>query len=317
MRGAWWMALLFLPGLLSDCGCRPEEKKPRPLRLFLAAGLTPWVDSLREECLSEKGIELWAEASGSQTACRKVTELGRSCDLLLLADNDLVTTLLKGTCRWRIDFALDEVVIAVGARAPRVSDAEADWTAVLRAEGVRLGRVDENLGPMGYRTLLVWKLAEARGARGLAEAISQRTVKIVDDVSRLAPLLRQGEIDYAFVYRSLCAAQDLRFIELDRAVNLGSDDVDYSSAEVSYQKLAAGPEETITVRGAPIVWTLTAPEEGADKALAAEFVEYALTRRAQKLVSNGLRPIVPPRFYGTAEDFEPFGGFAERRGPLK
>ena len=44
------------------------------------------IDSIRDDVEDDLHIEIIAEASGSQVACRKVTELGKECDLLMLAD---------------------------------------------------------------------------------------------------------------------------------------------------------------------------------------------------------------------------------------
>lgn len=311
-----FVALAALAGLAPGCGCR-EGEKPRRLRVFHASGLTPVIEAVREDARRKLGIELVAETSGSQTACRKVTELGRGCDLLMLADNSLVTALLGGTASWRLDFATDEVVLAVGARAPEPDRAEEDWVSVLTAEGVRLGRVNENTGPIGYRTLLVWKLQEAQGAARLSECLRARCTRVVDHVSQLSPLLKTGEIDYAFVYRSLCIAHDIRHIRLDPAVNLGSPEVDYSGAVVRYRKRGLGGDETVTVTGAPVTWTLTVPDRGADAALAAEFARWLLKSKRDVLERHGFRPLSRPRFYGSAEAFAPFEEVAERTGELR
>ena len=150
-------------------GCGRETPSTRDLRIFHAAGLTPVLDAVRGDAERDLGIRLQAEGSGSQVACRKLSELGRDADLVGVADAALVEALLNGVCSWRIDFANDEVVLAVGSRARYAGDAEEDWVSVLSGRDVRIGRVDENQGPIGYRTLLVWKLAEARG--GAKDAI--------------------------------------------------------------------------------------------------------------------------------------------------
>ena len=298
-------------------GCGRETPSTRDLRIFHAAGLTPVLDAVRGDAERDLGIRLQAEGSGSQVACRKLSELGRDADLVGVADAALVEALLNGVCSWRIDFANDEVVLAVGSRARYAGDAEEDWVSVLSGRDVRIGRVDENQGPIGYRTLLVWKLAEARGADGLYDKLLAKADKVVDHVTRLTPLLKNGEIDYAFVYESICIARDIRFIPLDPAINLGSRDVDYSAAEVTYDKLKAGAPETVTVRGAPVTWALSIPDRGADADLARAFVRYLLTEKASVLEKNGFAPIAPPRFFGSASAFEPFKDFCRHAGELE
>jgi len=310
-------ALMALAAFLAGCGERAPGAKPRELRIFHAAGLTPVLDAIRDGCERDLNLKLLAEASGSQTACRKVTELGRQCDLVMLADNELVAALLPGACSWRLDFANDEIVIGIGVRAPDASKAEQNWADALTQDGVRLGRVDENLGPLGYRTLLVWKLQELRGAPELSARLRARCVKVVDDVGTLAPLLKTGELDYAFLYRSSCIAWDIRHIELDQSINLSAHDVDYSAAVVTFEKYKSGSKETVTIRGAPVAWTLTIPDRGANASLAAEFARCLLTRRTDVLEKNGVRLMRKPLFYGPDRSFTPFRDFAEYAGSLK
>ncbi len=300
----------------------PEDAKPGPrperkLRVFHAAGLTALLDEVRADCRQELGIVLDTEGSGSQMACRKVTEMKRGCDLLMLADSFLVGELLGGTCSWRLDFATDEIVLAVGKRAPNTELAERDWPAALLADGVRFGRVDENLGPIGYRTLLALRLQEMSGSSGLYERALAKCARVVDDHGRLTPLLEAGELDYAFVYRSGCVSHGLRFIRLDDRVNLGSMTGDYSKASVTFEKLKAGEREKVTVRGGPVVWTLTIPDEGADAAGAREFVAWLLTAKTAALARNGLTPIRPALFYGPEERAAPFKDLARVAGWLK
>jgi len=307
--------------LLIGCGQRTEqggENVARDLRVFHAAGMTPVLEAIREDCQEAEGINLITEGSGSQVACRKIAELGRPCDLVMVADSALVAELLNGYCSWRLDFAKDEVVLGVGQRAPHTSEAEEDWPSVLVRDDVRIGRVDENQGPIGYRALLVWKLQESLGSEGLSDKLTAKCDKIVDDVSKLTPLLKTGEIDYAFVYRSICIAHDIRYIELDSRVNLGSPDVDYSHASVSYRKgMGRAAEQQIVVRGAPIVWALSIPDRDADAETARDFIRYLMTERGEILDRNGFRPLRPAAFYGSAEAFSPFEDIARLRGPLE
>ena len=314
-------ALLLLTVLVSGCGQDNSPKLTPPpvtsLRVFHAAGFTSVIDALRADAKGQF-IQLTAEGSGSQMVCRKLTELGRECDLVVLADNELVAGMLGGVCSWRLDFATDEVVLAVGARAPNADLAERDWPAALLAEKVRLGRADENQAPLGYRTLLAWKLQEQHGGpAGLGEKLKAKCAKVLDDAGRLTPLLQAGELDYAFVYRSTCIAHGVRFIALDKAVNLGSADVDYSGAAVSFAKLKAGTQETVTVKGAPICWTLSFPDRSTANAVSGRFVHWMLTDQAAVLEKNGLRVLKPPLYYGPPEAFAPFKDLAKNAGALK
>jgi len=306
--------ILLLAGLCWGCG-GGDDGRGRELRIFHASGLTPVLQAWGDGARKDLGIRLLTEPSGSQAACRKLGELDRDCDIIMVADRSLIKKLLSGRCSWRLDFARDEVVLAVGVRAPHVSAAEEDWASVLTRPEVRIGRVDENQGPIGYRTLLVWKLRERLGSSGLHDALKKKCDKVVDHVTRLIPLLKTGEIDYAFVYRSICVARDVRFIELDDRINLGSGRVDYSRASVAFKGMRGGG--VLTVKGAPIVWALSIPDRGADEELAAEFIAYCLGRKAEALKACGFKPLARPRYFGSEAGFARFAAFAERGGELE
>jgi molybdate/tungstate transport system substrate-binding protein len=279
--------------------------------------MTPVLDALRPEVEMTLGIELLTEGSGSQVACRKVSDLRRECDVLILADTGMVRELLAGDCTWRIDFATDELVLAVGTMAPHVALAETNWVAALLSPDCRLGRADERLSPIGYRTLLAWQLeSQRRGDIGLTDRLTRRAAAPVEDVGQLVPLLKSGQIDYAFVYRSTCIANDMRFVPLSAAINLGSPDVDYSSAHVTLTPMTAGPAAPVLISGAPAVWTLTIPERSAHKERALLFIRHFLSMGADAMKKNGFTLLPRARFYGRAADVAGLGESVEYGGAL-
>ncbi|MCX7591803.1 MAG: substrate-binding domain-containing protein, partial [Kiritimatiellae bacterium] len=238
------------------------------LRVFHAAGFSPVVNEIRSDCESKLGVRLQTEASGSVEVCRKVTELGRAADVLILADHSLVARLLPGVCTWRIDFATDEIVLGVGIRAPHTELSEQSWPEVILKDDVRLARTDENVSPLGYRTLMVLRLQEEIGSKGLYDKFLTRCTRKVDDIERLVALLKTGECDYAFLHRSSAVAHRIRYIELDPRINLGFPDQDYARVSVQFRKPSSGAEETVVLHGAPAIWTLTQPERDANRAAA-------------------------------------------------
>jgi molybdate/tungstate transport system substrate-binding protein len=294
----------------TSCGRRDD---PHALRVFHAAGFAPFLEQIRGDCQRDLDVVLQTEGSGSQEACRKVTELGRPCDLLVLADNQLVAALLGVACRWRIDFATDECVLGIGTRAPGVEKAEKDWPAAVLDDRVRLARVNENLAPIGYRTLLALKLQERLGCPGLCERFVGKCSQTVDDVERLPPLLRSGQADYAILYRSTCIAHGIRYVELDARVNLGSPDVDYTGVEVRFAKLKSGTQEMIAIRGSPIVWSMVRPPDDQRHDPAA-FIHYILAKKAGDLDATGLRPLRRARFFGPADAYQRFRTVADHSG---
>ncbi|MFA4986716.1 MAG: substrate-binding domain-containing protein [Candidatus Brocadiia bacterium] len=314
--GGILMGLLVVTSL--KCGSSAGD-----IRIFYASGLTSLLDDYSKNSFPQWRYNALMEGSGSQAACRKLTELGRSCDLLMLADASLVSRMLPGYASFRLDFATDEIVLAVGSRAPHISEAEADWTSTLALPDVRLARVDENQAPIGYRTLLVWRLTDMTTHRqsSIYDALLAKAAPLVDDVGRLTPLLKRGEIDYAFIYKSTCVSEDIRFIKLADLVNLSSDHIDYGIAEVTFDRLKTGAKETVTMKGEPVYWTLTIPDASPNFPLAAAVVRRMLTDGRDKLSVHGFRPLAP-RLYAIENAAgirakKEFGDIAQYGGELK
>jgi len=207
------------------------------------------------------------------------------------------------------------VVLGVGMRAKRIDDAEADWVDVLLDGGVSLGRVDENLGPIGYRTLLVWKLKEALGHPGLVEQLRSKSEKVVDHVLHLAVLLKAGDLDYGFLYRSTCVAHDIRFVPLEETINLGGSGRDYGSARLTIGTPGQDDEPAMAIAGSPITYSLAIPVSATHPQQASALIHYLLGRNRGGPDAQGYR-FFPPRFYGARDHYTSFRTLATYAGPF-
>jgi molybdate/tungstate transport system substrate-binding protein len=251
------------------------------------------------------GVQVRAEASGSQVAARKVSEYEREADLVLVADWHVIDDLLRPAhAAWNVGFASNEIVLAYSESSRHAAEIDGDnWPDVLLRDDVRVARVDENLAPIGYQTLLVWKLAERHYAKRLAGRWLHDPLKkrasgnlVRADVVDVLPLLGT-EADYAFIYRSVAQGHNLPFVELPPEINL-SDPAQakfYAQASVAYHN----GTETVKVTGQPIVYGATIPTD-APNALAAEaFLALLWGNTGQEILrSQGFRPLVPARGLG-------------------
>lgn len=293
--------------------CFAENTEKPDITIFYAASYAPILNKIKDTAQDKLNLRLKTESSGSQIAIRKITELGRECDVLMLADNTLFKELASSHCSWRIDFINDEVVIGVGIRAQKVDEAEQNWITALLDPNVTIGRIDETTAPIGYRTLLSWKLAEEKGNPGLCRKLLDKSRKPVENVENLAILLKSGEIDYGFVYKSTCISHDIRFIELDKAINLSSPDIDYSGAEITFKKLKSGTEEFFTVKGSPVTCGLSIPNNAPNSDGALKFVRYFLTECRNEFQDYGF-VLFKPKFYGSKDEYEHFKDIADYAG---
>lgn len=278
--------------LLLQGACAPSRPE---VSLFSAAAFEPVLHKLRPEAEARLGLRIQAETGGSGNLIRRVVELGRTCDLMLLADPDMFKTLGNHRFDWRLDFAGDEMVLGIGVQAPRTDEAERDWVSVLADPSVRIVRTDERISPAGVRAIVVCTRREAAGATGLCERLLGPTTVVTDDVGTLAARLKAGEADYAFMYRSSCLLHELRFIRLDAPYRLSEDGTQSDPDAICY--------------------SLSIPINAPHPEAAEKIIRSFLVANVPLWADSGFTPF-KPRFFGTRDAYARFSDFADYGGPF-
>lgn len=169
------ITLTLLAGLilaLSGCGGGSSSKD---LVIFHAGSLSVPVKRLSEAFEKENpGVRILTEGAGSLQTARKVTELGKSCDIMLSADHFVVSSMLiPEYASWNIRFATNALVIAYRPESSYSSIIrEENWADILLKDDVIIGRADPDADPCGYRTVFLATLAEEYyGRPGLADSL--------------------------------------------------------------------------------------------------------------------------------------------------
>src|SRR3954471_23603386 len=131
------------------------------LVLYLAASLARPMQPVLDTYAARTGTVIQRESGASLEHVRKITELGRIPDLILLADDEVIGKMLVPTATTsHAQFARNRIVVAYTDRSKHAKEITAtNWTRILRGKDVEVGRTDPNLAPVGYRTLLMFQLA--------------------------------------------------------------------------------------------------------------------------------------------------------------
>jgi molybdate/tungstate transport system substrate-binding protein len=249
------------------------------LLIYVAASLTKPIQPILDAYAARTGTVIQRESGASLEHARKITELHRVPDLLLLADVEVISQLLVPKyASWYAEFARNRMVVAYTDRSKRSREITPDnWMKLLQQSDVEVGRTDQNLAPVGYRTLIMFDLAERYYKQpGLASALLQHAPErnIRPNAAELAALLAAGELDYIYDYQSVAESNGFRFIALPDAINLGDPKRAAEYARASVRVRGASPGSTTEFTGQPILYGMSVPKDAPHSAAAARFLAY-------------------------------------------
>lgn len=299
MKGRSPVLLLALGLLLGGCAREGGSVESGPLTVFNAGSLAgPFHDLLEAFAASHPGVTVAQENAGSLETARKLTELHRIPDVVGVADYQIMPTLLVPSyASWYALFATNSMVLIHSRDARDADRINGDnWWQVLLQPDVRVGHANPALDPNGYRTLMVFQLAEEYYRQpGLAARLNavvpDRYIRPKE--SDLTALVESGELDYAFSYASIARATGLPMVTFPPAIDL-SDPSQAGFYAHAVVRLPGGGGDTLTFRGEPIVYALTIPDSAAHPALARAFVDFVFSDSGQAIVrASGLTPIAP------------------------
>lgn len=249
------------------------------LVLFLAASLAKPIQPVLDSFAARTGTVIQRESGASLEHARKITELHRIPDVLMLADADVFPQILVPKyATWYADFARNRMVVAYTPRSRHANEIMRDnWMTILERNDVEVGRTDPDLAPVGYRTLLMFNLAQDFYHRpGLAASLLAHAPprNMRANAAELAVLLASGELDYIYDYQSVAESNGFRFVALPDEINLGDPDRTSEYARASVTVHGTNRDSRVTFRGAPIVYGLTIPIGAPHAAAAVKFLEY-------------------------------------------
>jgi len=290
--------ILFLVFFCFGCGRHAGNSVQSELVIFHAGSLSVPFRKLAEIFEDRyPDVKVLAEASGSRHCARKICELSRECDVLASADYKVIENLLMDEyADFNICFATNEMAIAFTAKSRLADKFDSDnWWEILQDDDVAVGRSDPDSDPCGYRTLMVFQLAEKHyGIAGLAAKLAAKNKFIRPKETDLLALLQSGQIDYVMIYRSVALQHGLEILELPVEINLSSEKFAgfYSQAKVAVSGKKHG--ETITRTGEAMVYSVTIPKTARNRKAAQAWVELLLSDEGRAVMEGcGQKTIAP------------------------
>ena len=303
--------------------------------LFAGSLIIPIAQLEKEFEAAYPHIDVNMEGHGSIQAVRIVGDLHEQADVVITADYRLIPMLLYATqdpdsgkpyAGWNIMFATNEMTLGYMPESAFADEAGAgNWFEIMNRDGVRLGISDPRLDANGYRALMTVKLAEdfygepdlfAKTFGGVfrvpvrAMKTDGVTVISVPEVLEtkggshvvvrpysvnLLPLLKSGDIDYAFEYESVAKQHGLEYVSLPPELHLG--DPAYASTyeavtvRLDFQRFASVKPE---FGGEPIRYGATIPSNTREPEAAELLLAYLLGPEGQRIMAENHQPMIVP-----------------------
>ena len=280
-----------------------QENLQGELIIYHAGSLTVPVANLTKEFeILHPDLDIRTTAGGSRKISRLIAEIGQKADILMSADYAVIDNLLiPDHADWNILFAENSMVIMYTDKSRYANIINADnWYNILLKNGVEYGHSDPNADPCGYRSVLLFQLAENfYQEKGLnQELLNHCPEKNIRPKSvELISLLETGVLDYAFEYESVALQHQImdntfKYIKLPKAIDLSSLEFIDEYAKATIELSGAEPGKTIITKGKPIVYGITMPFNGENRENSLAFLAFLFDKnQGLKIIQNSGQPI--------------------------
>ncbi|MFC1770310.1 tungstate ABC transporter substrate-binding protein WtpA [Candidatus Margulisiibacteriota bacterium] len=278
-------------------GC--TAKKQESLTIFHAGSLSIPLKKMTAQFNKKfPNVKVFLEGAGSRTCARKITDLKKKADVMFSADSSVIQTLLiPEYADWNINFATNEMAIMFTPKSKYANEINSkNWPDILLRPDVNYGHSDPNADPCGYRSQLVWQLAEKYYKIGsLYQKLKNKKHFIRPKETDLLALLESHTMDYLFIYRSVAEQHHSKYILLPDQINLKTKRYAKFYKGAKLKITGKKPGAWVTKIGKPMVYGLTIPKNAPNRKMAVEYVNFVLSKQGQDVLrGNGQPPIIPP-----------------------
>jgi molybdate/tungstate transport system substrate-binding protein len=295
--------ILFVLGLITSFSMSAQQKNNTisgDLIIFHAGSLSmPFKEIGGEFNKLYPDVKVLLESAGSVASARKITDLNRPCDILVSSDYGVIDNMLiPKYADWNLKFVSNEMSIVYRQESRLAGQINVNnWYDILMKKEVAFGRADPNSDPCGYRTLMTLELAEKYYKKpGLAKLISGKDQNYIRPKEvDLVALLESGSLDYLFLYRSVAIQHNLQYIVLPDEINLKNMGLSAQYATATTEINGKEPGQKETVKGEPMVYSVTMLRDAPNKPAAIAFLQFLLSRdKGMKIMEkDGQSSVIP------------------------
>ncbi len=265
------------------------------LTVMHAGSLTGMCRALHEEFKRlHPGVEIVDVSGGGVMLVRELAK-GKQSDIYLSVDYaDIPTLMIPGMADWFVIFASTGFVLRYTDESKFTNEITAEnWLDIIQREEVSFWRSDPENDPAGYRSLMVFQLAERYyEIPGLYLKLASKSGKQFLSSSNIS----ERDKGYSFSYSSWTMGG--KIIHLPDQINLSNEAFSdyYRQASVSIPGLKPGL--TVTMHGEPIRLGLTIPKVCNNRASAVAWTQLLLSAKGNALLEQAGKHPLKPAFEG-------------------
>lgn len=249
---------------------------------------------------THRNLQVRGKSYGSRELAYIILEGREKPDLVFVADPAVLENLITPRyVNWYLQFGRGALVLAFteNSRYSEIISPD-NWYDILTSKDVRVGRVEENLSCLGYRTLMIWQLAEHyyRQDKLYQKLYMKSENNVYRSENKLIYLLMTSDLDFIFTYRRVAEEKKLKFISLPEQINLSSEQKNSFYEKVYVRLVGRNPAQFIQRKASVIRYAFTVPRNAWQKArkpYLREFFKYLFSPQAKQILKKHGIPLIP------------------------
>ena len=272
------------------------------LTIMHAGSLTGMCKAVHDEFkLLNPDAEI-ADVSGGGVMLVRELNKGKQADIYLSVDYaDIPKLMIPELADWYVIFAATGFVLRYTDQSKYAGEVNAsNWLDVILREDVSFWRSDPENDPAGYRSLMVFQLAEKYyKIPGLAKKLAEKSGKQFLS----ANIISERDKGYSFSYSSWTMGG--KIIPLPDEINLSNEKFSdyYRQANVTIPGLKPGT--AVTMHGEPIRMGLTIPKTCINRPASLAWTQLLLSNKGKDLMEKAGKRSLKPVFGGDLRKVPP------------
>ncbi len=233
-------------------------------------------------------VRIILQDGSSPEQVRKISRGQEFGDIIIVSDDQLARPQLQSMYESKpVDFMSDEIALIAGKNAKYFDELQPrTWHEYLLRSDVKVATPDLAVSYAGFRSPLVWKLAETWVHNmSVYENFTAKLGSALPPQSIISAL-QSGDLDYAFDYATQAKQKGLRMFRLLKYYNLGDPSLAhvYKSAVIEIPGEKEGEKKLLY--GEPIIYSIGRLKGSRNETAAQAFMDYVTSTAGRAILEQ-------------------------------